>query len=34
MHITIYATDEQQGPTVWHMEQYLMFYNNLQGKRI
>ena len=29
IHTTIYKTDKQQGPTVWHRELYSVSFNNL-----
>ena len=33
-HITIYKIDDQQGPTKYHRELYLMFCDDLYKKRI
>ena len=32
IYTTIYKTDTQQGPTVWHRELYSMSWNSYNGK--
>ena len=33
IHTTIYKTDKQQGPTVWHREPYLVFFKQLINEK-